>query len=175
MFIKMKSFSTLVAQIAFVLLTASIASAKPLNYLIILGDDISASTLGCYGALNPHTSPNIDKLAGEGVRFTNMFVSEAMCAPTRAELYTGLQPQRNGCIRNHMATNVGTKSVVHHLQKLGYRVGLAGKRHFNPKSVYPFEQVKGFEPKCATRDPHPDNWEAAEAFMTRDSEEPFCL
>jgi arylsulfatase A-like enzyme len=38
---------------------------RPLNYLIILGDDISASTLGCYGALNPHTSPNIDKLASQ--------------------------------------------------------------------------------------------------------------
>lgn len=109
MFIKIKPFSAFIAQMAFVLCSASIAHAKPLNYLILLADDISASTLGCYGALNPHTSPNIDKLADEGVRFTNMFVSEAMCAPARAELYTGLQPQRNGCYRNHQATNVGTQ------------------------------------------------------------------
>ncbi|MDH3599199.1 MAG: sulfatase [Candidatus Tectomicrobia bacterium] len=170
-----KSFTAFFAQMILGLLLASIAQAKPLNYLIILADDISASTLGCYGALNPHTSPNIDKLADEGVRFTNMFVSEAMCAPARAELYTGLQPQRNGCFRNHQATNVGTKSVVHHLEKLNYRVGLAGKRHFHPASVYPFEGVKGFESKCATRDPHPDNWKDAEKFMTRDRDEPFCL
>jgi hypothetical protein len=123
MSLKIKSFSAIVAQLAIVLLSASIAHAKPLNYLIILGDDISASTLGCYGALNPHTSPQIDKLAAEGVRFTNMFVSEAMCAPTRAELYTGLQPERNGCNRNHLPTNKGTKSVVHHLKTLGYRTG----------------------------------------------------
>ena len=175
MFIKIKSFSAIVAQVACVLLSASMVHAKPLNYLILLADDISASTLGCYGSLNPHTSPQIDKLAGEGVRFTNMFVSEAMCAPARAELYTGLQPERNGCNRNHLPTNVGTKSVVHYLKDLGYRTGLAGKRHFSPQSVYPFESVKGFDPKCATRDPHPDNWEDVEKFMTRDSDEPFCL
>ena len=175
MFIKIKSFSAIVAQVACVLLSGSMVHAKPLNYLILLADDISASTLGCYGSLNPHTSPQIDKLAGEGVRFTNMFVSEAMCAPARAELYTGLQPERNGCNRNHLPTNVGTKSVVHYLKDLGYRTGLAGKRHFSPQSVYPFESVKGFDPKCATRDPHPDNWEDVEKFMTRDSDEPFCL
>jgi len=175
MFIKIKSFSAIVAPVACVLLSASMVHAKPLNYLILLADDISASTLGCYRSLNPHTSPQIDKLAGEGVRFTNMFVSEAMCAPARAELYTGLQPERNGCNRNHLPTNVGTKSVVHYLKALGYRTGLAGKRHFSPQSVYPFESVKGFDPKCATRDPHPDNWEDVEKFMTRDSDEPFCL
>ena len=180
MFIKMKSLPVIVAQISLVLLSASMAdtkpaNSKPLNYLILLADDISASHLGCYGALNPHTSPQIDKLASEGLRFTNMFVSEAMCAPARAELYTGLQPERNGCNRNHLPTNKGTKSVVHYLEKLNYRVGLAGKRHFSPASVYPFEGVKGFEPKCATRDPHPDNWEDAEKFMTRDRDEPFCL
>jgi len=52
------------------------AEAKAPNFLIVLGDDISASDLGCYGSANPHTSPNIDKLAQEGIRFTNMFVSE---------------------------------------------------------------------------------------------------
>jgi len=65
MFIKIKSFSAIVAPVACVLLSASMVHAKPLNYLILLADDISASTLGCYGSLNPHTSPQIDKLAGE--------------------------------------------------------------------------------------------------------------
>ena len=145
------------------------------NFLIILGDDISAHDLGCYGSPNPNTSPNIDKLAKEGIRFTNMFVSEAMCAPTRAELYTGLQPQRNGCYRNHMATNEGTLSVVQYLEKLGYRVGLTGKRHFSPVSVYPFEIVDGFEPKCASRSPISENWDGVEEFMSRDKKQPFCL
>ncbi|MCK4920013.1 MAG: sulfatase-like hydrolase/transferase [Bacteroidales bacterium] len=145
------------------------------NFLIILGDDISAYDFGCYGSQNPHTSPNIDQLAKEGVRFTNMFVSEAMCAPTRAELYTGLQPQRNGCYRNHMATNEGTLSIVQHLETLGYRVGLTGKTHFKPKSVYPFEIIKGFEPGCTKSSPIRESWEGVEEFVTRDKDQPFCL
>lgn len=149
--------------------------SKQPNFLIILGDDISAKSLGCYGSPNPSTSPNIDQLAKEGIRFTNMFVSEAMCAPSRAELYTGLQPQRNGCYRNHMATNEGTLSVVQYLEKLGYRVGLAGKKHFRPASVYPFEIIAGFEPKCTSQSPVSENWDGVEEFMSREKKQPFCL
>ncbi|MFC1762807.1 sulfatase [Planctomycetota bacterium] len=157
------------------LMFALYAQAKQPNFVILLGDDISASSLGCYGSLNPHTSPNIDKLAEEGIRLTNMFVTEAICAPTRAELYTGLQPHRNGCTQNHKATNEGTLSVVQHLEPLGYRVGLTGKRHFKPQSVYPFERVQGFPPVCIARNIPEANWEGVEAFMARDADQPFCL
>jgi uncharacterized sulfatase len=158
------------------LLAASVgAVAKTPNFLILVGDDISATSLGCYGGENPDTSPNIDQLAKEGVRFTNMFVSEAICAPTRAELYTGLQPNRNGCDQNHEATITGTLSVVQHLRTLGYRVGLTGKTHFKPKSVYPFEMVKGFPANCNAHEMTNERWDGVEEFMTRDSEQPFCL
>ncbi|MDF7808356.1 sulfatase [Pontiellaceae bacterium B12219] len=157
------------------LLLVSGAVAKQPNFLIILGDDISATSLGCYGSMNPHTSPNIDKLANEGVRFTNMFVSEAICGPTRAELYTGLQPHRNGCMQNHKATNKGVLSVVQRLEKLGYRVGLTGKRHFKPQSVYPFEFVEGFPQNCNLREKTDETWVGVEEFMTRNSDQPFCL
>ncbi|MDP5079977.1 MAG: sulfatase [Opitutales bacterium] len=149
--------------------------AKQPNFLILLADDISAASLGCYGSENPNTSPNIDKLAEEGIRFTNMFVSEAICAPARAELYTGQQPHRNGCMQNHMATNKGTLSVVQHLEKLGYRVGLTGKTHIKPQSVYPFEKVKGFPSNCNARNLPPAEWNGVENFITRDTDQPFCL
>ncbi len=149
-------------------------NTKP-NFVILLGDDISASSLGCYGSENPHTSPNIDRLAEEGLRFTNMFVAEAMCATTRAELYTGLMPYRNGCTINHAATKKGTLSIVQHLEKLGYRVGLTGKRHFRPQSVYPFEFIKGFPQNCNYSGTAPESWDGVEEFMTRDSQQPFCL
>lgn len=151
------------------------AEAKQPNFLILLGDDISADSIGCFGSPNPNTTPNIDKLASEGIRFSNMFVSEAICAPARAELYTGLQPHRNGCMQNHHPTKKGTKSVVHHLKKLGYRVGLTGKRHFSPKSVYPFEFVEGFPQNCNAKKRHDENWGGVEEFMTRDTDQPFCL
>ena len=145
------------------------------NFLILFADDISASHLGCYGAPNPGTSPNIDRLANEGLRFDNMFVTAATCAPARAELYTGLYPERNGVFRNHQPAISGTRSVAHYLSQLGYRVGLAGKKHYSPASVYPFEYLKGFCPKAAQAKPPADDWTHVRQFMSRDSKEPFCL
>ncbi|MEI6891643.1 MAG: sulfatase [Pontiella sp.] len=167
----MHIFFTLIGTFLFVL---TVTAEQP-NFLIILGDDISASSMGCYGSENPHTSPNIDQLAKEGIRFTNMFVSEAVCGPSRAELYTGLQPYRNGCMQNHKATRKGVLSVVQRLEKLGYRVGLTGKRHFRPTSVYPFEFVKGFPQNCNARETTNETWDGVEEFMTRDPDQPFCL
>ena len=160
---------------AFLLVLVASAEAKQPNFLIILADDISSSSLGCYGSVNPNTSPNIDRLADEGIRFTNMFVSQAVCGPARAELYTGLMPYNNGCIWNHQATKKGTLSVVQHLRKLGYRVGLTGKTHFKPRSVYPFEIVKGFPTNCNAREIATENWGGVKEFMTRDADQPFCL
>lgn len=145
------------------------------NFIVLLGDDISAKSLGCFGSPNKGTSPNIDKLAEKGVLFTNMFVSEAICAPARAELYTGLQPLRNGCYVNHNQTIEGTRSVVHYLNELGYRVGLSGKTHFSPKSVYPFEMIKGLPTNCNARFVEEGDWANIEKFIQRDKEQAFCL
>ena len=147
---------------------------KP-NFVILLADDISADSIGCYGSPNSHTTPHIDKLAKSGIRFENMFVSEAMCAPARAELYTGLMPQRNGTFRNHKASNPDTKSVVHYLNDLGYRVGLAGKKHIGPMKVYPFENIDGICGKAAEANPKPDDWTGVEQFIQRDPKQPFCV
>jgi uncharacterized sulfatase len=145
------------------------------NFLIILGDDISANNIGCYNSNNLNITPNIDKLAEEGILFKNMFVSEAICAPTRAELLTGLMPNKNGCNANHAATNEGTLSIVQHLNAIGYRVGLTGKMHFKPTSVYPFEIIPGFT-KDANYNGRPlENWDGVTEFMTRDNDQPFCL
>ncbi|MFY0715177.1 sulfatase [Seonamhaeicola sp. NFXS20] len=152
-----------------------LSQVKKPNFLIILGDDISASNIGCYNSKNPNTTPNIDALANEGIRFTNMFVSEAICAPTRAELYTGLMPYKNGCSKNHAATKTGTLSIVQHLQKYGYRVALTGKRHFKPQSVYPFEFIDGFEKNCNKSGTVPESWDGVEEFITRNPDQPFCL
>jgi uncharacterized sulfatase len=145
------------------------------NFVIVLADDISADSFGCFGSPNPHTTPHIDKLAASGIRFKNMFVSEAMCAPARAELYTGLMPQRNGTFRNHKASNPDIKSMVHYLNDLGYRVGLAGKKHIGPGKVYPFENIDGICGKATEVNPNPDDWSGVQNFINRDPEEPFCI
>ncbi|MGQ1787972.1 MULTISPECIES: sulfatase family protein [unclassified Saccharicrinis] len=174
----MKSYSNNILGLIFVwfgIVSSAYGQSSQPNFLILLGDDISASNIGCYNSKNPGTTPHIDKLAEEGIRFTNMFVAEAMCAPTRAELYTGMSPYKNGCTVNHAATKTGTLSIVQHLEKLGYRVGLTGKRHFRPKSVYPFEFIDGFTPNCTLHGNAPENWEGVEEFVSRNPEQPFCL
>ncbi|MBM4019842.1 MAG: heparan N-sulfatase, partial [Planctomycetes bacterium] len=152
------------------------AAAQPVrkpNFLLIIADDLAACELGCYGGKNVRT-PNIDKLAREGLRFTHAFASTSMCVPVRASLYTGLYPVRNTVTRNHVAARPGIKSVVHYLQALGYRVGLTGKVHAQPQSVFPFETVPGFEPNC-TAQAADYTVDGIRAFMSRDPSQPFCL
>jgi len=111
----MKSlFAYLLNIIAPVLLKLNVyAETKPPNALILLGDNISSSSPGCCGSENPHTSANIDKLAKEGIRFTDLFVSEAVYVPPRADFFIGLYPHRNSCMQNRKAINAGNLSAVH--------------------------------------------------------------
>ncbi|MDA0766889.1 MAG: sulfatase [Verrucomicrobia bacterium] len=140
----------------------SAADSRP-NIVFILADDCTYNMLGCYGGKDAST-PNIDRLANEGLKFTRAYSSMAMCAPFRAELYTGLYPVRSGVTWNHSSARPGTKSVCHYLGDAGYRVALSGKKHANPASVFPFENLKDFPAGKDIR-----------RFMTRDPKQPFCL
>lgn len=143
------------------------------NILIVLADDATYSDLPLYGGENVRT-PNIDRLASEGMTFTHAYVSMSMCLPCRTELYTGLYPMRSGACWNHSAARPGTKSICHYLAELGYRVGIAGKVHVRPRSSFPFEMVDGFERGCVSKTAKHECGGIAE-FMGRDSEQPFCL
>ncbi len=109
---------------------------KP-NLVFIIADDCTFRDIGCYGG-QAHT-PNIDKLATEGMRFTRCFQTSAMCSPTRHSLYTGLYPVKSGAYPNHTFAKDHVKSIVHYLKPLGYTVALSGKRHIGPVSVFPFQ------------------------------------
>lgn len=143
------------------------------NIVVFIADDLARNELGCYGGQNVKT-PNIDRFAGEGVRFDRMFSSTTMCCPTRASIYTGLYPVKHGVYKNHGATKPEVKSVVHYFNAIGYRVGLTGKTHFRPESVYPFEIVDGFEPNCVSKTADYTTQGIVE-FMNRKKDEPFCL
>ncbi len=114
---------------------------RPPDVLLIISDDMTYHDLGCYGNRDVKT-PNIDRLASEGMRFTRAYTATAMCSPTRQQLYTGVFPVRNGAYPNHSKVHPGTRSIVHHLQALGYRVGLNGKWHIGPADSFPFERIK---------------------------------
>ena len=143
------------------------------NILIIIADDCTHSDLPLYGGQNVKT-PHIDQLASQGMTFNNAFVTMSMCVPCRAELYTGLQPVSSGVCWNHAIARTGTQSIVQHLGELDYRVGIAGKVHADPRSVYPFEMVDGVERNCVSETAKYDAAGLKE-FMARDQEQPFCL
>ena len=81
-------------------LSFGLSAANQPNFLVILADDCTYNDLPLYGGQNAKT-PNIDKLASEGLTFNRAFLAEAMCQPCRSELYTGQYPLRNGCAWNH--------------------------------------------------------------------------
>ncbi len=138
--------------------------AKPPNILIVIADDMSYTDVGCYGS-NQVATPNIDRLAREGMRFTRAFTATAMCAPMRQQMYTGIFPVRNGAYPNHSQIKPGIKTWPSYFQEIGYRVGLSGKKHFKPVESFPFEYLSEKDL----------DFEAIEEFVTRDAKQPYCL
>lgn len=143
------------------------------NVLIIMADDCTYNDLPMYGGRNAKT-PNLERLASDGLTFNRAYLAAAMCQPCRAELYSGLYPMRNGCAWNHSASLPETRSLPHHLGKLGYRVGLAGKVHVSPRKAFPFEVVGGFDKSCVRKPTQTHDLAATREFMSRDGG-PFCL
>ena len=117
------------------------------NVLIIMADDCTYNDLSLYGGKNART-PHINKLAAHGLVFNQAYLCEAMCQPCRSELFTGKYPVANGSAYNHSSSRTGVRSLPHYLKPHGYRVGISGKIHVKPKSVFPFEMVDGFEKSC---------------------------
>ena len=146
---------------------------KP-NFLLIVSDDLTYNDLSIYGGQNART-PNLDKLAAEGLVFEQAYLAMAMCQPCRAELYTGQYPMRNGCAWNHSASRNDITSMPHHLREVGYRVGIAGKVHVKPDHAYPFEMIEGFDRSCTRNPTLPHSVDGITEFMQRDDDEPFCL
>ncbi len=144
------------------------------NILFIMADDCTYNEIGCYGGKNART-PNIDKLAGEGMMFNRAYVGMSMSVPCRHELYTGLYALESGCAWNHSQSRPGTKSVFHYLTDLGYRVGVSGKKHIEPAEVFPYINVPGFEENCVFAKEKKEDVSGIKLFMEQDNDQPFCL
>ena len=121
--------------------------SKP-NIVIYLSDDHGWEYLGCYGNADVQT-PNLDRIAEEGLRFTHSFTPTPTCAPSRSTLYTGLYPARHGAMGNHTECHPHLASLPKLLRELGYRVAIAGKKHVKPETLFDFEYIGGLLPKRA--------------------------
>ena len=118
------------------------------NIVIIYPDQFRADALGC--ASNPVVqTPNIDRLAKEGVRFANAFVSFPLCSPFRASLFTGKYAHTNGLLANHFPIPLGQSYLAEILRDRGYRTGYVGKWHLDggrkPGFVPPGDRRLGFD------------------------------
>lgn len=119
--------------------SASAVAPRP-NIIMYLSDDHGIDYVGCYGNSAVRT-PNIDALAREGVKFTRVFAPSPTCSPSRASMFTGLWPQRNGTMGNHTDCTPGIRSLPAYLQALGYRVVAANKTDVRPGSVFGWERL----------------------------------
>ena len=120
------------------------APHKP-NIIFILADDLGYGDLGCYGQDKIKT-PNLDKLAGEGLRFTSFYAGSTVCAPSRCALMTGLHTG-HGLIRGNAAVALGPgdTTVAELLKQAGYRTALIGKWGLGDEKTTGVPEKKGFD------------------------------
>ena len=124
----------LIVLFSFFWIQAQDSSTSP-NFIFYLADDQDLLDYGIYGNPKVHT-PAVDALAKEGMRFTNFYTSQAICAPSRSQIFTGMHPLKNGCMANHLPVKPNLKTVIDYMKAEGYEVVLAGKGHVKPNSVF---------------------------------------
>ncbi len=103
-------------------------SGKHPNILFFFSDQQRWDTCGCYGQKLPVT-PNLDRMAAEGVRFDMAFTNQPVCGPARALLQTGKYATEVNCPTNHCILPRDHKTIAHWVSEAGYEVGYLGKWH----------------------------------------------
>jgi len=147
----MKPALTLVLLLAW-LGTALAAPEKP-NVVLIFCDDLGYADLGCYGSQNIRT-PNLDRMASEGARFTDFYVAASVCTPSRAALMTGCYAKRLGLQHRVLfpysdeGLNPEEITLAEVLKEQGYATGCFGKWHLGhtPEFLPPaqgFDEYRG--------------------------------
>ncbi|KAB7728201.1 sulfatase-like hydrolase/transferase [Rudanella paleaurantiibacter] len=114
-------------------------SAKP-NVVLFFMDDLGYGDLSCTGAMGYQT-PNLDRMAAEGSRFTNFLVAQAVCSASRAALLTGCYPNRIGLTgalgpNSPIGLNANEETLAELLKEQGYATGLFGKWHLGDQAQF---------------------------------------
>ncbi|MGQ1783746.1 sulfatase family protein [Saccharicrinis sp. GN24d3] len=127
-----------------------ILTGKP-NVILVVSDDHGKDALGCYG--NPIIqTPNLDKLASEGVLFNNAYCTSASCAASRSVILTGQFGHATGSYGHvhdyhHFSTFDNVKALPVLMEEAGYVTARIGKYHVAPESVYHFQEVLEADPR----------------------------
>jgi arylsulfatase A-like enzyme len=124
---------------------------RPPNVVVIFTDDQGYGDVGCFGSAYIDT-PNLDRMASEGVKFTSFYVSAPVCSPSRSSLMTGCYPKRNGMTRlspersgigqgvlfpdSEKGLNPGEVTLADVLSDRGYATGCVGKWHLGHRELF---------------------------------------
>ena len=114
------------------------APAKKLNILLLIGDDHAAYALGAYGNQQVRT-PNLDRLASQGLRFNRAYCTCPMCTASRQSFLTGRYPRSLGVTQLRTALPETEDTLAKMLRRAGYRTAAIGKMHFNSQLKHGFE------------------------------------
>lgn len=168
------AFLWLIAALSLAVLThaAGAAAERRPNVVLILADDLGYGDLGCQGHPTLRT-PNLDRMAAEGMRFTDFYSAAEVCTPSRAGLLTGRYPVRSGMchdqfrvLRNRSRGRLQDSEITlaEALKSRGYATGMIGKWHLGVWSIDPGGHPRrhGFDyffglPHSNDMDPVPGN------------------
>ena len=105
-------------------------SKKRLNIVFIMTDTQNREMVGCYGNPGMNT-PNLDRLAAEGIRFDRAYTTSPVCTPARGSIFSGLHPQINGAYCNNVAPHRHVPLMGEIFRHFGYRAAYTGKWHLD--------------------------------------------
>jgi N-sulfoglucosamine sulfohydrolase len=136
------------ALVAFPLNTKAAPTARP-NIVFITADDLNYDSTGCYGCRIRDLTPNIDRLATEGVRFQYAFSTVAVCQPVREIMHSGRYPHRSGAM-GFFPLKPEVRTLNQQLHDAGYLISMFGKNgHYMPVKSFPVD----YEEKTINRHP----------------------
>ncbi|EZG08144.1 choline-sulfatase [Trichophyton rubrum CBS 735.88] len=117
------------------------AQSKKPNVLYIMADQMAAPLLSIYNSSSVIKTPNLDRLAKEGVVFDSAYCNSPLCAPSRFTMVSGQLPSRIGGYDNASDLPADTPTYAHYLRDQGYHTALSGKMHFcGPDQLHGYEE-----------------------------------
>lgn len=119
---------------------AKISAQSTPNIIFIIADDVSWDDIGTYGNTKIKT-PNLDKLAKDGIKFTNMYLTASSCSPSRTSILTGRYPHNTGAAELHTPLPAHLKFFPELLKQKGYFSALAGKWHEGPATKRAYDTL----------------------------------
>ncbi len=145
-----RRFLMTAAMVAAVPAIGEITGKRPPNFIVIFTDDQGYQDVGCFGSPDIAT-PHLDRMAAEGMRFTDFYVAAPVCTPSRAALLTGKYPKRLGMARGVLFPHSGDRglapseiTIADQLKQKNYATACIGKWHLGHLDKY-FPMAQGFD------------------------------